>query len=133
MRNERIEHVFAGQANLEVTDAVTAAALDKRLCAMEERLHSVHGEAAEAHSTAKGVHQRIAAAEWRIEKVTMERIFDSICNESIRGVCGCLLQLLCMRIFTHSIDVRKIGHTGSWKDGKLRSSPLLHVHTHSSR
>ncbi len=52
-----------------MTDAVAAAALDKRLCAMEERLHSVHTEAAGASSAAHGAQQRIAAAEWRIEKV----------------------------------------------------------------
>ncbi|BDA44042.1 hypothetical protein COCOBI_05-2260 [Coccomyxa sp. Obi] len=57
------------KAELAVTDAVAAAALDKRLCAMEERLHSVHAEAADAGSAAHGAQQRIAAAEWRIEKV----------------------------------------------------------------
>lgn len=57
------------QTKLAVTDAVTAAALDKRLCTMEEQLHSAHSEAADATSCARGVQQRIAAAEWRIEKV----------------------------------------------------------------
>lgn len=55
-----------------MTDAVAAAALDKRLCAMEERMHSTHAEAAEAGSAAHGAQQRIAAAEWRIEKVRRE-------------------------------------------------------------
>ncbi len=59
------------QAKLAVTDAVAAAALDKRLCTMEEQLHSAHGEAADANGCARGAQQRIAAAEWRIEKVTI--------------------------------------------------------------
>ncbi|EIE25820.1 hypothetical protein COCSUDRAFT_40078 [Coccomyxa subellipsoidea C-169] len=57
------------KAKLAVTDAVAAAALDKRLCTMEEQLHSAHGEAADANGCARGAQQRIAAAEWRIEKV----------------------------------------------------------------
>lgn len=60
------------QTKLALTDAVTAAALDKRLCTMEEQLHSAHSEAADATSCARGVQQRIAAAEWRIEKVPPE-------------------------------------------------------------
>ncbi len=52
-----------------MTDAVAAAALDKRLCAMEERLHSTRAEAADAGSAAHGAQQRVTAAEWRIEKV----------------------------------------------------------------
>lgn len=58
------------QSKLAVTDAVVAAALDRRLCAMEERLHSVHSAAADAGTGARGAAQRISAAEWRIEKVT---------------------------------------------------------------
>ncbi|KAK9809114.1 hypothetical protein WJX72_009552 [[Myrmecia] bisecta] len=57
------------KVKLQALDAMAASALDKRLLAIEERLNSVQGQAAGANTVAQSVQQRIAALEWRVEKV----------------------------------------------------------------
>jgi hypothetical protein len=57
------------QAQHAVADAAAAAALDRRLGHLEAQLCCAGADAASAVATARAAQTRVAAAEWRIEKV----------------------------------------------------------------
>lgn len=57
------------QAQLAVSDAASSAALDRRLGHLEAQLCCANADASSAVATARAVQSRVAAAEWRIEKV----------------------------------------------------------------
>lgn len=57
------------QAQQVVADAASAAALDRRLGHLEAQLCCAGADASSAVAAARAAQTRIAAAEWRIEKV----------------------------------------------------------------
>lgn len=72
------------QTQIERSGLEEAALLDERLNGLEMTVCKVHREIAAVSASIQSTHQRLFAAEWRIDKVC------NICNVmSIASLCKC--------------------------------------------